>query len=154
MLCRCCPICHCCCRHWLIASHQLVTSLSSCIIIFYSMLASSSTGYLLIYLCKYPMVSLVICTYPLVWTALHTHTHNRFTTLFPGPPMWAGARRKLLHFMVQDNRGRHTDHLTGCHSIRTNQCPPQPSPHFYRPDALPATQPTVSKHWRQLVHSD
>jgi len=28
-------------------------------------------------------------------------------------------------------------------------------PHiFYRPDALPATQPTVSKHWRQLAHSD
>jgi len=27
-------------------------------------------------------------------------------------------------------------------------------PFFYRPDALPATQPTVSKHWRQLAHSD
>jgi len=27
-------------------------------------------------------------------------------------------------------------------------------PCFYRPDALPATQPTVSKHWRQLAHSD
>ena len=27
-------------------------------------------------------------------------------------------------------------------------------PIFYRPDALPATQPTVSKHWRQLAHSD
>jgi len=26
-------------------------------------------------------------------------------------------------------------------------------PFFYRPDALPAAQPTVSKHWRQLVHS-
>ena len=27
-------------------------------------------------------------------------------------------------------------------------------PHFYRPDALPAAQPTASKHCRQLVHSD
>ena len=27
-------------------------------------------------------------------------------------------------------------------------------PFFERPDALPATQPAVSKHWRQLVHSD
>ena len=29
-----------------------------------------------------------------------------------------------------------------------------PAPHysvFYRPDALPAAQPTASKHWRQLV---
>jgi len=29
-----------------------------------------------------------------------------------------------------------------------------PPPFFYRPDALPATQPTVSKHWRQPAHSD
>ena len=82
--------------------------------------------------------------------------HNRFTALFPGPPGWAGARRELLDFMVQGkiNRGIHTDHLAGLHSIRTNQCPPPPSPVFYRPYALPATQPTVSKHWRQLAHSD
>jgi len=75
-----------------------------------------------------------------------TPHHNRFTALFPGPPGWAGARRELLHFMVQGkiNRGRHTDHPDGCHSIRTKQCPPPPSPIFYRPDALPAAQPTVS----------
>jgi len=42
-----------------------------------------------------------------------------------------------------------TDHLAGRHSIRTNQCSPPPSPIvFYRPDALPAVQPTVSKRWR------
>jgi len=56
--------------------------------------------------------------------------HNRFTALFPGPPRWAGARRELLDFMVQGkiNRGRLTDHPAGRHSIRTNQCPPPPSP--------------------------
>jgi len=34
--------------------------------------------------------------------------------------------------MVQGkiNRGRHTDHPAGRHSIRTNQCPPPPSPIF------------------------
>ena len=55
----------------------------------------------------------------------------------------------MSDFMVQGkiNRGSHTDHLAGRHSMRTNQCPPPPSPHsFYRPDALPATQPTASKH--------
>jgi len=79
------------------------------------------------------------------------HHHNRFTALFPGLPRWTGARRELLDFMVQGkiNRGRHTDHPAGRHSIRTNQCPPPPSPiSFYRPDALPAAQTTVSKHWR------
>jgi len=83
--------------------------------------------------------------------------HNHFTALFPGPPRSAGATRQLLDFTVQGkiNRGRHSDHPTGRHSIRTNQSPPPPSPHvFYRPDALPATQPTVSKHWRQPAHSD
>ena len=80
-----------------------------------------------------------------------TH-HNRFTGLFPWPPGSAGARIELLDFMVQGkiNRGKQTDHPAGRHSIRTNQCLPPPSPHFfYRPDALPAAQPTVSKHWRQ-----
>ena len=59
--------------------------------------------------------------------------------------------------MVQGkiNRDRHNDHPAGRHSIRTNQCPPPPSPpYFYGPDALPAAQPTVSKPWRQLAHSD
>jgi len=90
-------------------------------------------------------------------TIRYRHHHNRFTALFPGPPGWAGARTELLDldFMVQGkiNRGRHTDHPAGRHSIRTNQCPPPPSPIFYRPDALPAAQPTMSKHWRQLAHS-
>jgi len=57
--------------------------------------------------------------------------------------------------MVQGkiNRGKQTDHPAGRHSIWINQCPlPSTIPHFlYRLDALPATQPTVSKHWRQLV---
>jgi len=66
-------------------------------------------------------------TYGLKWSIPH---HNRFTALFPGPPGWAGATRKLLDFIVQGKiyRGRHTDHPAGRHSIRTNQCPPPPSP--------------------------
>jgi len=85
----------------------------------------------------------------------HTTTHhNRFTALFPRPPGWAYARRELLAFMAQGriNRGRHIDHRSGCHSIQTNHCPPPPPAIFYRPDALPATQPTVSKHWRHNRH--
>jgi len=77
--------------------------------------------------------------------------HNRFTTLLPGAPRWAGARRELF-FMVQGkiNGGRHTNRLAGCHCIWTKQCPSPSSPYFYRPDALPAAKPTVSKHWRPL----
>ena len=60
-----------------------------------------------------------------------THTHTQpFYGDFSGTPGWAGARRELLDFMVQGeiNRGRHTDHPAGRHSIRTNQCPPPPPP--------------------------
>ena len=69
--------------------------------------------------------------------------HNRFTALFPGPPGWAGARRELLDFMVQGeiNRGRHTDHPAGRHSIRTNQFPPLPSPHIFFKGRMPFLPP-------------
>jgi len=71
--------------------------------------------------------------------------HNHFTALFPGPPEWAGARRELLDLMVQGkiNRGRHTDHPAGHHSIRTKQCPPPPSPHFLQA-GCPSCCPTNS----------
>jgi len=60
----------------------------------------------------------------------NTTTKTVLLTYFRGHPGWAGARRELLDFMVQGkiNRGKHTDHPAGCHSIRTNQCPPPPSP--------------------------
>jgi len=80
------------------------------------------------------------------WSLMSTESwslkphHN----LFPGPPGWAGARRELLDFMVQGkiNTGRHTDHPAGHHSVRTNQCPPPPSPHFFagRMPFLPPNQ--------------
>jgi len=69
------------------------------------------------------------------WSTLYcvtTPPPQLFKALFPGPPGWAGARRELLDFMVQwkINRG-YTDHLAGRHSIRTNQCQPPPSAHFF-----------------------
>jgi len=51
------------------------------------------------------------------------HSYNRFTALFPGPPGWAGARRKLLlDFMVLGRMTRiTTDNPGGCHSIWISQ---------------------------------
>jgi len=44
----------------------------------------------------------------------------------PGEPV---PEENFWTFMVQRkiNTGRHTEHPTGRHSIRTNQCPPPPS---------------------------
>ena len=64
-----------------------------------------------------------------------------FTTLFPGPPGWVGARRKLLlDFMVlgRITRGKHTHNTDVRHSIRTNQQSTSISPPIFMPDALPA----------------
>jgi len=83
------------------------------------------------------------------WLKTTTTILRPFFRDYPHEPV---PEEKLLDFMVQGkiNRGRHTNHLAGCHSIRTNQCPAPPSPpFFYRPDALAAAQPTVSKHWMQ-----
>ena len=41
------------------------------------------------------------------------------------------------------NRGRHTDHPAGRHSVRTKQCPPPPSPHFLQV-GCPSCHPTNS----------
>jgi len=83
-------------------------------------------------MCCYIMnVSCSRATLALSLSPPHHHHHNHFTALFPGPPRWASARRELLDFMVQGkiNRGSHTDHPAGRHSIWTNQCPPPPSLH-------------------------
>ena len=78
-----------------------------------------------------------------------------FYSLFPGSPGWTSARRELLDFMVQGkiNTGRHTDHLAGRHSIRTNQCPPPPSPIFFtgRMPFLPPNQQHQSTEGNQCI---
>jgi len=54
----------------------------------------------------------------------HTHTHlRRFSQDYPGEPV--PEENLLLNFYGSrgDNRGRHTDHPDGLHSVRTNQRP-------------------------------
>ena len=69
-----------------------------------------------------------------VFQMLKDSHHTTTTLLRPFFRDYRGElvpEEKLLDFTVQGkiNRGRHTDHLAGCHSIRTNQHPPPPS-HF------------------------
>jgi len=74
------------------------------------------------------------CPYHIIVNfALSITPHNRFTALFLGPPRWAHARRELLDFMVQGkiNRGRHTDHLAGRHSIRLTSARLHHTPQFF-----------------------
>ena len=81
------------------------------------------------------------------------HTHTRLTALCPGPPGWAGIRKvKPIWILLEQETvsGSGISWAIWKSASRSRQIT-TPVPHhsvFYRPDALPATQPTASKHWR------
>ena len=74
--------------------------------------------------------------------------------LCPGIPGWAGTRKEVKPIRILLKQ--ETVSGTGiswaiCKSAPHSRQVTMPAPHrsvFYRPVALPATQPTVSKHWR------
>ena len=79
---------------------------------------------------------------------LTTHTHTRLTALFPRLPGWAGTRNLKQIWIYWSKRQWVAVASAGPYASLHLA----PAPHhsvFYRPDALPATQPTASKHWRQ-----
>ena len=81
-------------------------------------------------------------------------THTRLTALFPGLPEWAGTRKAkpIWIFLKQETLSGSGISWAICKSAPCSRQIATPAPHhsvFYRPDALPAAQPTVSKHWRK-----
>ena len=86
---------------------------------------------------------------------LNTHTHTRLTALCPGLPRWAGTRKvKPIWILLEQETVRGSGISWAiCKSTHRSRQITMPAPHhsvFYRPDALPATQPTASKHWRRV----
>jgi len=84
-----------------------------------------------------------------------THIHP-FNGPFPGLPRWAGTRKvkPIWILLKQDTVSGSGISWAICKSALRCRQITTPSPHhsvFYRPDALPAAQPTVSKHWRLLI---
>ena len=83
-------------------------------------------------------------------THTHTHTHT-FNGPFPGLPGWAGTRKAKPNWILlkQETVSGSGISWAVCKSAPRSRQITMPAPHhsvFYRPDALPATQPTVSKH--------
>ena len=86
----------------------------------------------------------------------HTHTHTCLMALFPGLSGWAGTRKvnPIWILLKQETVSGSGISWAICKSARRSRQITTPAPHhsvFYRPDALPATQPTASKHWRHNV---
>jgi len=82
----------------------------------------------------------------------HTHMHTHLTALFPVLPEWAGTRKVkpiwiLLNQETVSGIGISWDICKSApHSRQITTPAPHSSVFFYRPDALPAAQPTASKH--------
>ena len=82
------------------------------------------------------------------------HTQTCLTALFLWLSRWAGTRKvKLVRILLKQETvsGSGISWAT-CKSAPRSRQITMPAPHYsvlYRPDALPATQPTASKHWRQ-----
>ena len=81
----------------------------------------------------------------------HTHTFNG-----PGLPGWAGTRKvkPIWILLKQESVSGGGISWAICKSAPCSRQITTTAPHhsvFYRPDALPAAQPTASKHWRQFV---
>jgi len=86
-----------------------------------------------------------------VTTHTHTHTHTRLTALCPALPGRAGTRKvkPIWILLKQETVSGNGISWAICKSAPRCRQITMPAPHhsgFYRPDALPAAQPTVSKH--------
>jgi len=86
----------------------------------------------------------------------HTHTHTHLTALFPGLPRWVGTRKvkPIWILLKQETVSGSGIGWAVCKSAPCCRQITTPESHysvFYRPDALPAVQPTASKHCSRLV---
>jgi len=83
---------------------------------------------------------------------------SHFNGRFPGgprlagtrmPPFWISLDLQMMEVVSGDNWSYNTYKAPVKSSTLTNQYPG-----FYRPDAHPVTQPTVSKHWMEIIQHD
>ena len=85
--------------------------------------------------------------------ATYVHTHTHLTALCPGLPVTRVSRyqkgKTSLDFTEANEWQRHQlGHMQVCTSLQTDNHADTSPLSFVRPDALPAAQPTASKHWR------
>ena len=88
-------------------------------------------------------------------TTLWCYTHTRLTAVYPGLPRWASTRKvkPIWILLKQETVSSSGISWAICKSAPRSRQITAPALHhsvFYRPDALPATQPTAWKHWRHL----
>ena len=83
---------------------------------------------------------------------IHTTWHTRLTAPCPGLPAWAGTR-KVKPICILLKQETVSGSGISCTSLQTGNHASTPPLSSYRPDALPAAQPTASKHWRHVQYN-
>ena len=97
-----------------------------------------------------PSRSSLVCS-RYTYILLHFCVSLHYNSHFPGGPGLAGTRMSPFWIMLE-LRMMEVVVTTGAmtYKVPVKSSPPtNQHPAFYRPDALPITQPTVSKHWRR-----
>ena len=87
---------------------------------------------------------------------MYTHTHP-FNGPFSGTTQVSQYQKGKTNLDFTEARDsewqwHHLGHMQVCTSLQTDNHASTPPLFFYRPDALPASQPTLSKHWRPLCN--
>ena len=95
------------------------------------------------------------CTGMCLYVHYYICWHTLFNGFFPGLPRWAGTRKvkPIWILLKQETVSGSGISWAICKSAPGFRQITTPAPHhsvFYRPDALPAAQPTASKHWRYI----
>ena len=97
------------------------------------------------------VLTLICQSVSIINSQIHTHTHTRLTALCPRLPGWASTRKVKPTWILlkQDTVSGSEIRWAISKSAPCSRQITTPAPHrsvFYRPDALPAARPTVSKH--------
>jgi len=89
--------------------------------------------------------------YVIFWDKTHTHPFNGPFSGTTWVSRYQKGKTNLDFTEARDSEWywHQMGHLQVCISLQTdNHASTPPLKFFYRPDALPAAQPTASKHWR------
>ena len=79
-------------------------------------------------------------------THTHTHTFNGPLSRITRVSRYQKGKTNLDFTEARDRQWHQLGHMQVCTSLQTDNHASTPPLSFYRPDALPATQPTASKY--------
>ena len=84
---------------------------------------------------------------------IHTHPFNGPLSRTTRVSRYQKGKTNLDFTEARDSEWQwhQLGHMQVCTALQTDSTPAPHHSVFYRPDALPAAQPTVSKHWRQWL---